>query len=145
MISLLTASQLKTLTSLVGFTNCSSFQLNDGCLLWISISLLLNVAMIILLGDWLKNIAHHMFSSAHHVYLLLIQDWLIYFRKTLNNNDHNQVFWARETKHPQQTIVLMKTAGQQPGSGHCAVQGLPLLPVNVVNGRINYCCFRLEF
>ena len=35
-------------------------------------------------------------------------------RKTLNNNDHNQVFWARETEHPQQTIVLMKTAGQQP-------------------------------
>ena len=35
-------------------------------------------------------------------------------RKTLNNNDHNQVFWARETEHPQQTIVLTKTAGQQP-------------------------------
>ena len=32
--------------------------------------------------------------------------------KTLNNNDHNQVFWARETEHPQQTIVLTKTAGQ---------------------------------
>ena len=35
-------------------------------------------------------------------------------RKTLNNNDHNQVFWARETEHPQLTIVLTKTAGQQP-------------------------------
>ena len=23
-----------------------------------------------------------------------------------NNNDHNQVFWARETKHPQQAIVF---------------------------------------
>ena len=34
-------------------------------------------------------------------------------RKTLNNNDHNQVFWARETEHPQQTIFfLTKTAGQ---------------------------------
>ena len=33
---------------------------------------------------------------------------------TLNDNDHNQVFWARETEHPQQTIVLTKTAGQQP-------------------------------
>ena len=29
--------------------------------------------------------------------------------KTVNNNDHNQVFWARETEHPQQTIVLTKT------------------------------------
>ena len=42
--------------------------------------------------------------------------------KTLNNNDHNQVFWARETEHPQQTIVLTKTAGQQPGSGHCSLR-----------------------
>ena len=25
---------------------------------------------------------------------------------------------ARETEHPQQTVVLTKTAGQQPGSGH---------------------------
>ena len=25
--------------------------------------------------------------------------------KPLNNNDHNQVFWARETEHPKQTIV----------------------------------------
>ena len=42
--------------------------------------------------------------------------------KTLNKNDHNQVFWARETEHPQQTIVLTKTAGQQPGSGHCCLR-----------------------
>ena len=40
-------------------------------------------------------------------------------KKTLNNNDHNLVFLARETEHPQQTIVLTKTAGHQPGSGHC--------------------------
>ena len=32
-------------------------------------------------------------------------------RKTLNNNDHNQVFWARKTENPQQTIVLTETAG----------------------------------
>ena len=31
------------------------------------------------------------------------------WRKPLNNNDHNQVFWARETEHPQQTIVLVGT------------------------------------
>ena len=43
-------------------------------------------------------------------------------RKTLNNNDHNQVFWARKTEHPQQTIVSTKTAGQQPGSGHCCLR-----------------------
>ena len=47
------------LTSLIGFTSCSSFQLNDRCLLWISISLLLNVVMITTLGDWLKNISLH--------------------------------------------------------------------------------------
>ena len=43
--------------------------------------------------------------------------WLLEWanRKTLNNNDHNQAFWARETEHLQQTIVLTKTAGQQPG------------------------------
>ena len=43
-------------------------------------------------------------------------------RKTLNNNDHNQVFWARETEHPQQTVVLRTTAGQQPGSGQCCLR-----------------------
>ena len=32
------------------------------------------------------------------------------------------VFWDRETEHPQQTIVLMKTTGQQPGSGHCCLR-----------------------
>ena len=41
--------------------------------------------------------------------------------KTFNSNDHNQVFWARETEHPQQTIVLTKTAGQQPGPAHCCL------------------------
>ena len=44
-----------------------------------------------------------------------------------NNNDHNQVFWARETQHLQQTIVLTKTAGQQPGSGHCFLRSSLLL------------------
>ena len=43
-------------------------------------------------------------------------------RKTLNNNDHNQVFWARGTEHPKQTIVLTKTTGQQPASGHCCLR-----------------------
>ena len=40
-------------------------------------------------------------------------------RKALNNNDHNQVFWARETEHPQQTIFLTKTAG------HCCLRSSP--------------------
>ena len=43
-------------------------------------------------------------------------------RKTLNNNDHSQVFWARETENPHQTTVLTKTAGQQPGSGDCCLR-----------------------
>ena len=45
--------------------------------------------------------------------------------KTLNNNDRNKVFWARENEHPQQTIVLTKIAGQQPGSGHCCLRSSP--------------------
>ena len=36
----------------------------------------------------------------------------------LSNNGQNQLFWACK-KHPQQTIVLTKSAGQQPGSDHC--------------------------
>ena len=39
-----------------------------------------------------------------------------------NNNGQNQFLWACKTEHQQQTvqqtIVLTKTAGQQPGSGH---------------------------
>ena len=42
--------------------------------------------------------------------------------RTLNNNDHNLVFWARETEHPQQTIVWTKTDGHQPGSGLCCLR-----------------------
>ena len=53
--------------------------------------------------------------------------WRANVGKTLNNNDHNQVFWARETEHPQQTIVLTKTAGQQPGSGHCCLRSSQML------------------
>ena len=41
--------------------------------------------------------------------------------KTLNNNEQNLFFqiWACTNEHRQQTIVLTKTTGQQPGSGHC--------------------------
>ena len=35
--------------------------------------------------------------------------------ETLNNNGQNRFFWACKNEHPQQTIVLTKTAGQQPG------------------------------
>jgi len=39
-----------------------------------------------------------------------------------NNNGQNLFFWACKTEHQQQivqqTIVLTKTAGQQPSSGH---------------------------
>ena len=31
-------------------------------------------------------------------------------------------FWACKNEHPQQTIVLTNTAGQQPGSGHCCLR-----------------------
>ena len=46
---------------------------------------------------------------------------IAYLRKeSLNNNEQNQFFWARKNEHQQQTIVLTKTAGQQPASGgHC--------------------------
>ena len=40
-------------------------------------------------------------------------------RKSLNNNDRDQILWARETEHPTQTLVFTKTAGRQPGWGHC--------------------------
>ena len=39
-------------------------------------------------------------------------------RKSLNNNDLDQVFWARETEPPTQTLVFTKTAGRQPGWGY---------------------------
>ena len=39
--------------------------------------------------------------------------------KSLNNNVQDQFFCACKNEHPQQTIVLTKAAGQQPGSGHC--------------------------
>lgn len=34
-------------------------------------------------------------------------------------NDLNQIFWACMNEHPQQTIILTKTACQQASSGHC--------------------------
>ena len=34
--------------------------------------------------------------------------------KSINNNDRDQVLWARETEHPTQTLVFTKTAGRQP-------------------------------
>ena len=34
-------------------------------------------------------------------------------------NDLNQIFWVYMNEHPQQTIILTKTAFQQPSSGHC--------------------------
>ena len=46
--------------------------------------------------------------------------------KSLNNNEQNQFFWACKNEHPQQTIVLTKTAGEQLllSSDHC-YWGLP--------------------
>ena len=46
--------------------------------------------------------------------------WLVYsilsscceWWKSFNNNDRDQVLWARETVHPTQTLVFTKTAGQ---------------------------------
>ena len=34
-------------------------------------------------------------------------------------NDRDQVLWARETGHPDRILVFNKTAGHQPGWGHC--------------------------
>ena len=33
-------------------------------------------------------------------------------RKSFNKNSRDQVLWARETKHPTQTLVFTKTAGR---------------------------------
>ena len=49
-----------------------------------------------------------------------------------NNNDHNQVFWARETQHLQQTIVLTKTAGQQPWFWSLLFKVFPSLVASLV-------------
>ena len=40
-------------------------------------------------------------------------------RKSLNNNDRDQVLWGRDTECPTQTLVFTKSAGRQPGWGHC--------------------------
>ena len=40
-------------------------------------------------------------------------------RKSLNKNDLDQVFWARETEPPTKTLVFTKTGGRQPGWGYC--------------------------
>ena len=64
------------------------------------------------------------------IYIALI------LRKTLNNNDHNQAFWVRETEHPQQTIVLTKTAGQQPGSVSLLSKVFQILIQNLNNVTI---------
>ena len=43
-----------------------------------------------------------------------------------------QVLWAHETEHPNQTLVFTKTAGRQPGAGHCyrksSRDGMPYTP-----------------
>ena len=43
-----------------------------------------------------------------------------------------QVLWAHETEHPNQTLVFTKTAGRQPGAGHCyrrsSQDGMPYTP-----------------
>lgn len=39
--------------------------------------------------------------------------------KSVNDNDLNQFFWACKNEQPQETVALMKTAVQQPGSGPC--------------------------
>ena len=36
----------------------------------------------------------------------------------VDKNEHIKFFWACKNEHPQQTIVLTKTAAQQPCSGH---------------------------
>ena len=47
-------------------------------------------------------------------------------RKPFNNNDRNQVLWASETEHPTQALTFTKTAGCQPGWGHCYVRSSAL-------------------
>ena len=64
--------------------------------------------------------------------LIFLTYWMVYMNLrdgkwenpqiSWNNNGQNQFFWACKTEHQQetvqQTIVLTKTAGQQPSSGH---------------------------
>ena len=47
-------------------------------------------------------------------------------RKPFYNNDRNQVLWASETEHPTQALTFTKTAGRQPGWGHCYVRSSAL-------------------
>ena len=47
-------------------------------------------------------------------------------RKSFNNNDWDQVLWARETEQPTQTLVFTKTAERQPGLGHCYLRSSAL-------------------
>ena len=45
---------------------------------------------------------------------MLIRPTALFFVKTLNNNDHNQVSEPARLSTPRKTIVLTKTACQQP-------------------------------
>ena len=47
----------------------------------------------------------------------------------------NQVFWARKNELSHQTTVLTKTAGQQPGSGHCCLRSKWLLFMGHVSSQ----------
>ena len=52
-------------------------------------------------------------------------------RKSLNNNNRDQVLWACETEHPSQTLVFTKTAGRQPGLGHCYLKSSQCPPISM--------------
>jgi len=47
-------------------------------------------------------------------------------RKSFNNNDRDQVLRARETEHLTQAPTFTKTAGRQPGWGHCYLRSSTL-------------------
>ena len=47
-------------------------------------------------------------------------------QKSFNNKDRDQVLWAHETEHPTQALTFTKTAGRQPGWGHCYLRSSAL-------------------
>ena len=63
--------------------------------------------------------------------IIIVPRWAIW-GKSLNNNRQNLFFWACKTEHPQQTIVLRKTAGQQPGSGHLSFKVFPFGAIELI-------------
>ena len=52
----------------------------------------------------------------------------LWCRKSLDKNDRDQVYRARDTEHPTQPLVFTKTAGRHNLVEVIVIEGLPLMP-----------------